>query len=137
MWTLLLHLVTLVTSSTGAAVLDGRESKNCFPYGTAKISCALHTPDVPLDQWWCPTSMAYGFQGFSYPLENGNCSAWENGYEAMYRDFKQMKRDFGATIIRMYYPVCTNSAVFEMPSGLLPPTIWLLSSKSGQILETE
>lgn len=57
--------------------------------------------------------MAYGFQGFSYPLENANCSAWENGYEAMYRDFKQMKRDFGATIIRMYYPICTSPSVFE------------------------
>lgn len=57
--------------------------------------------------------LAYGFQGFSYPLENKNCSAWENGYEAMYRDFKQMKRDFGASIIRMYYPECTKPTVFE------------------------
>ncbi|KAJ2976248.1 hypothetical protein NQ176_g5056 [Zarea fungicola] len=62
--------------------------------------------------WWCPQSMAYGFQGFSYPLENGDCSAWENSVDAMDQDFQRMKQDFGATIVRMYYPGCTQASVF-------------------------
>lgn len=86
---------------------------NCFPYGTAKLPGNLQVPNVSRDQWWCPQSMAYGFQGFSYPLEDGNCNSQSNSYAAMNKDFAQMKRDFGATIIRMYYPVCTQPSVFQ------------------------
>lgn len=57
--------------------------------------------------------MAYGFQGFSYPLEDGDCNAHSNSYEQMKADFAQQKRDFGATLVRMYYPVCTSPKVFE------------------------
>ncbi|KAJ3554022.1 hypothetical protein NPX13_g10729 [Xylaria arbuscula] len=31
----------------------------------------------------------------------------------MNADFAQMKRDFGASIVRMYYPICLKASVFE------------------------
>lgn len=57
--------------------------------------------------------MAYGFQGFSYPLEEADCSHNSNGYDTMNTDFAKMKKDFGATIVRMYYPLCLQPSVFE------------------------
>jgi len=56
--------------------------------------------------------MQYGFQGFSYALEDGDCSAASNGFDAMNKDFAKMKKDFGATMVRMYYPVCADKSVF-------------------------
>jgi hypothetical protein len=88
-------------------------TSNCFPYGVAKLPTDGSAPSVSLDQWWCPQSMVYGFQGFSYPLEDDDCSAASNSFAAMDKDFAQMKADFGATVVRMYYPTCTQSSVFE------------------------
>lgn len=96
-----------------AAVVQSRDAGNCFPYGSAKLPGNNQSPSVSRDQWWCPQSQAYGFQGFSYPLEDGDCGAYSNSYDSMNKDFAQMKKDFGATIVRMYYPVCTQSSVFE------------------------
>lgn len=48
---LLLSLLTLVTATFGSAEIDVTDPVNCFPYGTAKLSCALRVPDVPLNQW--------------------------------------------------------------------------------------
>ncbi len=73
----------------------------------------LSAPDVALDDWWCPDSMAYGFQGFSYPLEVDDCGDYTNSVESMSNDFARMKADFGATIVRMYYPTCTQTTVFR------------------------
>ena len=39
--------------------------------------------------------------GFSYPLEDGDCSARSNSVAAMSADFARMKRDFNATIVRV------------------------------------
>lgn len=85
---------------------------NCFPLGNATLPGNFAAPSTPLSQWWCPQSDYYGFMGFSYPLEDGNCADSSNGYAQMNTDFAQMKRDFGASIVRMYYPVCTQSSVF-------------------------
>lgn len=46
-------------------------------------------------------------------MENPDCDAYENTLAQMDADFAQMKRDFGASIVRMYYPVCTEAFVFE------------------------
>lgn len=100
------------TAALPAAATAIQRDANCFPYGSAQLPGNLQAPNVPHDQWWCPQSMAYGFQGFSYPLEDGDCSGSDNSFDAMNQDFAQMKRDFGATIIRMYYPVCTQESVF-------------------------
>ncbi len=59
----------------------------------------------PVDGVW--------LQGFSYPLEDSACSDSSNGFDAMNKDFAQMKRDFGATIVRLYYPTCTQTTVFR------------------------
>lgn len=96
-----------------AAAAPTASSANCFPYGSAKLPTDGSAPNVTLDQWWCPQSMSYGFQGFSYPLEDNNCDAYSNSFDAMDKDFAQMKTDFDATVVRMYYPTCTQSIVFE------------------------
>ncbi|KAF2964695.1 hypothetical protein GQX73_g8889 [Xylaria multiplex] len=85
----------------------------CFPYGSAVLPKDFSAPNVSLEKWRCPPSMAYGFQGFSYPLEDANCSAYSNSFKSMNTDFAQMKRDFGAKIVRMYYPLCLKASVFE------------------------
>lgn len=87
--------------------------QDCFPYGEAELPTDFSAPNVTHDEWWCPQSMAYGFQGFSYPLENEDCSSSDNSFEQMDADFAQMKSDFGASIVRMYYPICTEASVFE------------------------
>lgn len=51
--------------------------------------------------------------GFSYPLEDSDCSANINSFESMNADFARMKQDFGASIVRMYYPMCLEPSVFE------------------------
>ncbi|KAI5463708.1 hypothetical protein BGZ63DRAFT_382094 [Mariannaea sp. PMI_226] len=84
---------------------------SCFPYGNAVIPDDLSAPKVPLASWWCPQSMAYGFQGFSYPLEV-DCGDGSLTVDAMDKDFARMKKDFGASIVRMYYPICTEKSVF-------------------------
>lgn len=102
-----LSLAALATASA----IPARDSK-CFPYNGAEIPQDLSAPNMTRAQWWCPQSMAYGFQGFSYPLENGDCNAYENSVDGMDQDFKRMKQDFGATLVRMYYPGCTQPSVF-------------------------
>jgi hypothetical protein len=99
--------------SLATPALESRAVPNCFPYGSAVLPKDLSPPNVPLKQWWCPLSMAYGFQGFSYPLEDPDCSAYSNSFDSMNKDFAKMKRDFGAKIVRMYYPLCLQPSVFE------------------------
>lgn len=109
-----LTLFTLLASATLWQSLAASNSvANCFPYGSAALPKDLSAPNVPVSEWKCPLSMAYGFQGFSYPLEDNDCSAFSNSFVAMNADFAQMKRDFGAKIVRLYYPTCLNASVFE------------------------
>ncbi|KAK5988229.1 hypothetical protein PT974_12369 [Cladobotryum mycophilum] len=111
----LLSLAALAAAPAFAAPAQvaSADAANCFPYSGATLPRDNTAPNVPLSQWWCPQSMAYGFQGFSYPLEDSNCNAASNGYDQMNRDFAQMKKDFGASIVRMYYPTCTQASVFK------------------------
>ncbi|KAI0380439.1 glycoside hydrolase family 17 protein [Hypomontagnella monticulosa] len=97
----------------GCSFTTAQTTPTCFPYKSATLPKDLSPPDVPPKDWWCPQSMAYGFQGFSYPLEVEDCSDPSNSFESMNADFERMKRDFGASIVRMYYPVCLNASVFE------------------------
>ncbi|KAI3318749.1 glycoside hydrolase family 17 protein [Xylariaceae sp. AK1471] len=107
----LFTLLVFITVSQALATTDTAAS--CFPYGSAVLPKDLSPPNIPLDKWKCPPSMAYGFQGFSYPLEEANCSALSNSFKSMNADFAQMKRDFGAKIVRLYYPLCLKPLVFE------------------------
>ena len=105
-------LTLLIPASLAAATaLTG--PPNCFPYGTAKLPTDYSAPNVSRADWWCPQSMTYGFQGFSYPLEVDDCSDPSNGFDAMNADFARMKKEFGATIVRLYSPVCAQASVFE------------------------
>ena len=109
----LLVLVALLSLFSAVGKAHEHEPPNCFPYGSAKLPKDLSKPDITLEDWWCPQSMAYGFQGFSYPLEIDNCSDPSNSFESMNKDFARMKADFGASIVRMYYPTCLDASVFE------------------------
>jgi hypothetical protein len=84
----------------------------CFPFGNVTFPGNYAAPSTALSNWWCPQSDFYGFMGFSYPLEDSTCSDSDNGYAQMKKDFAQQKKDFGASIVRMYYPTCTQSSVF-------------------------
>lgn len=107
-----MHLNPLVLASL-PAIAAAAATPNCFPYGTATLPSNGSPPNVKLEDWWCPQAQAYGFQGFSYPLEDDNCGSSTNSYDRMNKDFAKMKKDFGASIVRMYYPTCTQTTVFE------------------------
>ena len=83
---------------------------NCFPYGSAQLDANYEAPGVPRDQWWCPKESQYGFQGFSYPLEDSDCSGSDDSFDKMNEDFAEMKENFRA---KVYYPGCTKSTLFE------------------------
>ena len=99
-------------SSQSAGAATGAAG-SCFPYGNATLNADYTAPSVPRDQWFCSVDQQYGFQGFSYPLEDSDCSADSNSFDSMSKDFARMKSDFGATMVRLYYPGCTESIVFE------------------------
>ncbi|OAQ68464.1 B-(1-6) glucan synthase [Pochonia chlamydosporia 170] len=107
-----MHFTSLALASL-PALAAAAATPNCFPYGSAKLPGNMTPPSVKPADWWCPQSMAYGFQGFSYPLEDDNCNSGTNSFNKMNQDFAKMKKDFGASIVRMYYPTCTKSIVFE------------------------
>lgn len=88
-------------------------AQSCFPYGGATLPKDGSAPNMSVEDWWCPQSMAYGFQGFSYPMEDGNCNDVANSYDQINADFAQMKRDFDVSVVRLYYVVCTESIVLQ------------------------
>lgn len=108
----LLYVSLVTTTLIQSAKLQGNPL--CFGAGgSAILPKDLSPPDVPLENWWCPSSKEYGFVGFSCPLEDSDCSADINSFESMDADFARMKQDFGASIVRMYYPMCLEPSVFE------------------------
>ncbi|KOS16712.1 hypothetical protein ESCO_004943 [Escovopsis weberi] len=111
-WSKLLSLAALAAVAAPASAAHG-QGMRCFPYKPAELPTNGSAPNVPLNDWWCPQSLQYGFQGFSYPLENSNCNDPSNGYGQMNADFARMKADFGASVVRMYYPLCTQPSVFK------------------------
>ncbi len=55
----------------------------------------------------------YGFMGFSYPLEVPDCSDSTNSYDKISADFAKMKKDVGASMVRVYAPECRQASVWE------------------------
>ncbi|KAF8584748.1 glycoside hydrolase family 17 protein [Ramaria rubella] len=100
----------LFTSSTKAAAIDERTT--CFPLGGAVFS-GTSKPDQNLTDWWCPADQQYGFMGFSYPLENPDCTDKSNSFDKMNTDFARMKSEFGATMVRIYAPECREDSVWR------------------------
>lgn len=125
------------------ATFDKYSTSNCFPYGSATLNKDLSQPSVSRDAWWCPQSLQYGFQGFSYPMEDADCNAKSNSYEHINQDFAAMKKDFGATMVRVYYPVCTKPSVFEnlLRAGVnnnmaIIPQVWFDFSGNVRLFST-
>jgi len=54
--------------------------------------------------------MTYGFLGFSYPME-GEC--YDDSFERINADLQSMKRDFGASMVRVYLPYCYTTYIWE------------------------
>lgn len=90
-----------------------KRSTTCFPFGGAKLPTDYSAPSTSRSEWWCPQSEMYGFLGFSYPLEVPDCSDYTNSYDSINSDFAKMKRDFGASMVRVYAPECRDSSVWE------------------------
>lgn len=92
------------------SVAERADTPNCFPFGSATLDTSNAAPSVSRSDWWCPQSMVYGFLGFSYPLEGG-CG--DDGYNGINSDFAAQKRDFGATMIRIYLPECYTTEIWN------------------------
>ncbi|EJD54641.1 hypothetical protein AURDEDRAFT_110201 [Auricularia subglabra TFB-10046 SS5] len=84
----------------------------CFPNGNATLSDSVPSKRSR-DDWWCPAETQYGFQGFSYPLEVSDCGDYSNSFEKIDKDFRRMKEDFGATLVRVYAPECREKSVWQ------------------------
>lgn len=87
-----------------------RDNSTCFPWGSATLDKSNAAPSVPRSDWWCGQDTMYGFLGFSYPLEGG-CG--DDGYSGINSDFAAMKRDFGATLVRIYLPECYTTTIWK------------------------
>ena len=89
-------------------------TKGCFPLNpSVKLNSNYKTPpNVSLKDWWCTKQQHYGFMGFSYPIEESNCSADSNSYKTISADFKKMKQDFGATMVRVYAVECRDTSIW-------------------------
>jgi hypothetical protein len=83
---------------------------HCFPFGSATLNKDFKVPDIPRDEWWCPQAEFYGFLGFSYPIEYGCDQEPDSLIDA---DFAEMKKSFGASMVRVYLPGCYTDAIWE------------------------
>lgn len=86
------------------------DGSTCFPWGSAVLDKSNAAPSVSRSDWWCGQDTMYGFLGFSYPLEGG-CG--DDGYSGINSDFAAMKRDFGATLVRIYLPECYTTTIWN------------------------
>ena len=111
--TLLLGAFAAPGCPNQSSSIETEGSTSCFPFGGAKLPKDYSAPSASRSQWWCPQSEMYGFLGFSYPLEEADCSDYTNSYDAINSDFARMKKDFGATMVRVYAPECRKSSVWE------------------------
>lgn len=96
-----------------ATVLASRAVSDCFPLGSAKLTAVNAPPSRTRANWWCSSDLQYGFLGFSYPLEDDNCSATSNSLNKINKDFARMKKDFGATMVRIYAPQCRDQSIWK------------------------
>ena len=74
------------------------------------LSLDLQPPPMSRAEWWCSQDMFYGFLGFSYAFQYTNMD-----YEVatISRDMARMKKEFGATMIRMYIPESYTTELWE------------------------
>nr|POE90665.1 hypothetical protein CFP56_60278 [Quercus suber] len=91
------------------------QDSTCFPFGdnAAQLPKDYSVPDVARQDWYCTYAQTYGFLGFSFPLEDSDCSADSNSYDSIDSAFASMKADFGATMVRVYAPECRDSSIWE------------------------
>lgn len=108
-------LLALVTIAGVIANVSNSTSSgdSCFPFGSATLNKDFSKPSMSRSEWWCSQNKMYGFMGFSYPLEVPDCNDWSNSYDAINADFAQMKRDFGARMVRVYAPECRENSIWE------------------------
>ncbi|KAK4703018.1 hypothetical protein P7C70_g3200, partial [Phenoliferia sp. Uapishka_3] len=104
------------TASSLAAVAStivppSAKRSSCFPLGSATLPTS-GKPAYTREDWWCESSLMYGFMGWSYPLESSDCSDSTNGFDAINADLKLMKAR-GASIVRIYAPECRQVSVWE------------------------
>lgn len=94
--------------------IRGQDS-TCFPFGdsAAQLPLDYSVPNVARQDWYCTYEQTYGFLGFSFPLEDNDCSADDNGYDSINSAFAAMKADFGATMVRVYAPECREASIWE------------------------
>lgn len=102
-----------LAAPTSLKARDADPRGNCFPFGDQTLNSDFSAPSVPRDQWFCSSDAEYGFLGFSYPLEVDDCSDYSNSFDSINADFAEMRNNFGAKYVRVYYPACTESSVFE------------------------
>ncbi|ETI24471.1 hypothetical protein G647_03840 [Cladophialophora carrionii CBS 160.54] len=106
-------IFALLTSSVWGLPTTSRirgQGASCFPFGSATFNGSVQAPSVTRQEWWCPQSMTYGFLGFSYPME-GEC--YDDSFERINADLRRQKRDFGASLIRVYLPYCYTTYIWE------------------------
>lgn len=106
-------LAALLSGVSGLARVSERSAPNpnCFPFGSqARLNADLQPPHVSREEWWCPQSDFYGFLGFSFPFQFTN-----EDFEvaSISSHMQQMKRQFGATMIRMYIPESYTTQLWE------------------------
>ncbi|KZV77917.1 hypothetical protein EXIGLDRAFT_847916, partial [Exidia glandulosa HHB12029] len=108
-------LAALVLAATAsAAAIAERAQLDCFPFGTAKLPKLGHgAPKRTREEWWCSAEHQYGFMGFSYPLEDDDCSGPSNSFAQINADFKRMKKEFGSTMVRIYAPQCRDATIWK------------------------
>lgn len=85
----------------------------CFPYVLPEALSLDSAPSLNRSQWWCEPSLLYGWLGFSYPLEDSDCSDSTNSFDQINKDFARMKSEFGATLVRVYAPECRELSLWE------------------------
>ncbi len=109
----IIFLSSLLAAVNALPASTSSGSSACFPFGEATLPIDYSAPSVSRSEWWCPQSEMYGFMGFSYPLEVSDCSDHTNSYAAIDADFARMKKDFGASIVRVYAPECRDASIWK------------------------
>lgn len=111
--TTLTSVAALLSGVSGLAHTTERSASNpsCFPFGAqATLNANLQLPRVSREEWWCPQSDFYGFLGFSFPFQFTN---EDFEISSISSHMQQMKRQFGATMIRMYIPESYTTQLWE------------------------
>jgi len=121
-----LSLLLALACLSCAVVLS--DAEGCFPlsraWGTGPNSTTTR------DDWWCGADSLYGFLGFSYPVEDNYCPDYS--YNAFKNDFAKQKKNYNATFVRLYLPVCYQTSFWvelikaarDTSMGVIPMVFW-------------